>query len=91
MAAPDCLLTLAIVDGQHRNSNREPAMTTLSKGSRRAFLCGLAVALAGGTAFAQGRAHTFASPGLQFDNVSYLHRWSKNDQHEATPEAVTDL
>ncbi|NQE50100.1 hypothetical protein RC52_16695 [Herbaspirillum rubrisubalbicans] len=28
---------------------------------------------------------------LSFDNVNYLHRWSKNGQNEFTPPAETDL
>lgn len=66
-------------------------MTTLANGTRRAFLCGLAAALASGPAFSQSKAPPSARPGLQFDNLLYLHRWSKDDQYEFTPEAEPDL
>ena len=66
-------------------------MTTPANGSRRIFLCGLAAALASGPAFSQSRAQSSARPGLQFDNLHYLHRWSKDGQHEFTPKAEPDL
>lgn len=30
-------------------------------------------------------------PALRFSDVEYLHRWSKNDQHEFTPRDQADL
>jgi hypothetical protein len=36
-------------------------------------------------------AATAAKPALVFGGVSYLHRWSQNDQHEFTPEGQEDL
>ena len=36
-------------------------------------------------------AETSKTPAFQFRNVSYFHRWSKNDQHEYTPDKQEDL
>ena len=36
-------------------------------------------------------AATAATPAFVFGGVSYLHRWSQNDQHEFTPEGQDDL
>ena len=36
-------------------------------------------------------AETSKAPAFQFRNVSYFHRWSKNDQHEYTPDKQEDL
>jgi hypothetical protein len=36
-------------------------------------------------------AATAAKPAFVFGGVSYLHRWSQNDQHEFTPEGQEDL
>jgi hypothetical protein len=38
-----------------------------------------------------GSSHQASSATLRFSNVEYLHRWSKNDQHEFTPREQTDL
>ncbi len=34
---------------------------------------------------------TAGKPAFVFSGVGYLHRWSKNDQHEFTPEGQADL
>jgi len=32
-----------------------------------------------------------SAPAFQFQEVNYFHRWSKNDQHEYTPDKQEDL
>lgn len=36
-------------------------------------------------------AETSKAPAFQFRQVNYFHRWSKNDQHEFTPDKQEDL
>ena len=36
-------------------------------------------------------AHALPKPAFEFKNVSYFHRWSKNEQHEFTPGEQDDL
>jgi hypothetical protein len=62
-------------------------MITIPNLSRRAFLSGLAITLGSPSAFAQA----VAKPALQFDNVRFIHRWSKDGQHEFTPEGEDNL
>jgi len=37
------------------------------------------------------KTYAAAKPAFVFGGVSYLHRWSQNDQHEFTPEGQEDL
>ncbi len=66
-------------------------MPTAAQVSRRAFLCGSAVTLATPASLANARARPSPSRELRFDNVRFLHRWSKDGQHEFTPEGDENL
>jgi hypothetical protein len=58
--------------------------------SLRIFLA-LAVAWSGGQAEEGRAAGPAAKRAFVFREVGYFHRWSKNDQHEFTPEKQEDL
>jgi hypothetical protein len=49
------------------------------------------VVFAGATASAQSSQTAAAATTLSFRDVGYLHRWSKDGQHEFTPEGQSDL
>jgi hypothetical protein len=55
-------------------------------GFRRSLLLLTAVALVSSRA-----AETSKEPAFQFRQMNYFHRWSKNDQHEYTPDAQENL
>lgn len=65
-------------------------MPKVAQISRRACLCGLAVTLANSAPPASAQARPSPSRELRFDNVRFLHRWSKDGQHEFTPEGDED-
>lgn len=59
---------------------------------RLAFLMPLvALDSTGGFAAPGSSSSPAAAPALRFSNVQYLHRWSKDDQHEFTPHDQPDL
>ncbi len=67
-------------------------MPTAAQVSRRALLSGFAVTLANPAILANAQARPSpSSRELRFDNVRFLHRWSKGGQHEFTPEGDEDL
>jgi hypothetical protein len=51
----------------------------------------LAIAVAIGWAFCAHAAPSSSNPAFLFREVEYFHRWSKNDQHEFTPDGQEDL
>ena len=53
---------------------------------QRSLLLLIAAALLSGRA-----AETSKAPAFQFRQMDYFHRWSKNDQHEYTPDKQEDL
>ncbi len=66
-------------------------MPTSARVSRRACLCGFAATLAQPAAFANAQTRPSSPRELRFDNVRFLHRWSKDGQHEFTPEGEENL
>ncbi len=66
-------------------------MPTAAQVSRRSFLCGFAVTLTDPAGLANAQSRPSPSRELRFDNVRYLHRWSKDGQHEFTPEEEVNL
>ncbi len=51
----------------------------------------LAIASSGTEAEESGATGAQTKPAFVFQGVSYFHRWSKNEQHEFTPEKQEDL
>jgi len=49
------------------------------------------VILAAANALAAEPGATGSKPAFVFNDVSYFHRWSQNDQHEFTPDKQEDL
>jgi hypothetical protein len=66
-------------------------MTQTLPPSRRAFVAMLAIPFAVPSAFAQSKAGQPALPKLHLDGAEFIHRWSKDTQHEFTPAAEPDL
>jgi hypothetical protein len=56
----------------------------------RSLVLLIASAVAGALTLSQA-ADNSKAPAFQFRQVNYFHRWSKNDQHEYTPDKQEDL
>ena len=70
-----------------------PTPTHRSPPSRRQALLSLLGAALSGPALAQGTApsHKADAMTIRFRDQDFVHRWSKNGQHEFTPPAQSDL
>jgi len=80
---------LPAAEATHRPSyNSLPARVTKAIGVPR---LSLAIALVIGWAFCAHAAPSSTNPAFVFREVEYFHRWSKNDQHEFTPDGQEDL